>query len=698
MSIYPPTGTLEIKNATLKIPVVDLQYTSNTAKLEANSNVVTEFSRSKKLIKYPRVALTSGQSGLSGGYTQDGYTVQASSEWGGTHMTSNVFNGIKNYQNGTPPDYAWLSSGSPDTYTPSTGLATTVDQFQNENGSWVGLALPDKIKLSSVHLYNRRDGSNSVRGAKKGIVWGSDGGSTWYRIKDFGDNTNTDGALNVISVDSNVLYDHFRVQITEIHNSPQKDAVGIGELEFYGIPEYDPEAHGTDVTIKSYPNVPNTDWLEVYYDAKDLTSISGTVADLSGKSVTGSLNGDVSINTSNDVKSFSFDGSGDYIIGNLTNTGDFDFTVSLWLKKNTRDTVGMLWNLGGSGGSGNPEDSVGLEVGSNNRLDYFIFSGPECAISNFGVDYLNKWVHIVATRTGIDLKIYLDGVDQNLSITGSSPTHTLQLAANTEFTIGARGTGALGNNSLNGSIANFRIFNRALTSDEIYQLYAYQKEDFGHSTNNMTLKAGRLGIGTSEPRAALDVRGDIYRNGAPAFPIPVAAFYKLSASTSNTTHDENIQSGWVAFTGANTTTPGVIEAYTLSGGTTTQGTSSGVVVKLCKKGMYKLEAGFAINTQSGINSHIGIGIYPVSNSYIPGNTSRVHYTLGGAGSLAGYFYIPGATNNINQQFRMTEILRVSEGPGYAYVTMTPNSNNSTHFQFQNWASYPHGVMYVTYLG
>ena len=32
----------------------------------------------------------------------------------------------------------------------------------------------------------------------------------------------------------------------------------------------------------------------------------------------------------------------------------------------------------------------------------------------------------------------------------------------------------------------------------------------------MTLKAGRLGIGTSEPRAALDVRGDIY-GGCPVF-------------------------------------------------------------------------------------------------------------------------------------------------------------------------------------
>ena len=64
---------------------------------------------------------------------------------------------------------------------------------------------------------------------------------------------------------------------------------------------------------------------------------------------------------------------------------------------------------------------------------------------------------------------------------------------------------------MTGSVANFRLFNRALTTDEIYQLYAYQKEDFGHGDLSMTLKAGRLGIGTSEPRAALDVRGRIMR-------------------------------------------------------------------------------------------------------------------------------------------------------------------------------------------
>jgi hypothetical protein len=68
---------------------------------------------------------------------------------------------------------------------------------------------------------------------------------------------------------------------------------------------------------------------------------------------------------------------------------------------------------------------------------------------------------------------------------------------------------------MNGSIANFRLYNRALTSDDVWQLYSYQKGYFGHGDLSMTLKAGRLGIGTSEPRAMLDVRGRITREYNP---------------------------------------------------------------------------------------------------------------------------------------------------------------------------------------
>jgi len=80
------------------------------------------------------------------------------------------------------------------------------------------------------------------------------------------------------------------------------------------------------------------------------------------------------------------------------------------------------------------------------------------------------------------------------------------------------------------SIANLRLFDRALTGDEVWQLYAYQKEYFGHGNLDMALKSGRLGIGNPEPRAVLDVRGDIL-GGCPVY-FQARIDENFSASTS----------------------------------------------------------------------------------------------------------------------------------------------------------------------
>jgi hypothetical protein len=106
--------------------------------------------------------------------------------------------------------------------------------------------------------------------------------------------------------------------------------------------------------------------------------------------------------------------------------------------------------------------------------------------------------------------IYLNS--QKLSGSYTSGTQ-LSLPQNTSIILGDRPADA-GVDPLDGSIANFRLFNRALTGDEVWQLYAYQKEYFGHGNLDMTLKSGRLGIGTSEPRAVLDVNGTMHANGA----------------------------------------------------------------------------------------------------------------------------------------------------------------------------------------
>jgi hypothetical protein len=53
-----PTSNLHVVGHTRLEGDINMLHTSNTASIKLNSNVVTEFPRSKKLIKYPRVALT----------------------------------------------------------------------------------------------------------------------------------------------------------------------------------------------------------------------------------------------------------------------------------------------------------------------------------------------------------------------------------------------------------------------------------------------------------------------------------------------------------------------------------------------------------------------------------------------------------------------------------------------------------------
>ena len=71
VDVNGPSSNLHVVGNTRLEGDINMLHTSNNAAIKLNSNVVTEFPRSKKLIKYPRVALTSA--------SQDGYVVSASS-------------------------------------------------------------------------------------------------------------------------------------------------------------------------------------------------------------------------------------------------------------------------------------------------------------------------------------------------------------------------------------------------------------------------------------------------------------------------------------------------------------------------------------------------------------------------------------------------------------------------------------------
>ena len=489
---------------------VNMLHTSNTAALKINSNVVTEFPRSKKLIKYPRVALT--QNALN-----NGYAAAASSENNGVSngQAYRVFNGIAGGERGYHSTSTTYSSGS--TYN---GSASITDAYGIQHqGEWIKLQMPttEKMKLSGFS-FSPRVGYYH-RAPYKGVFLGSTDGTNWYPIHYF-DNVTVPELTTVSRTfenNTNDYYNHIALVAYEVGpNATYGTVLNFAEMELFGVPEYDPEADGTDVVVKSVPNVPNTDWLDIYIDGQDYSTMPSGAGSVLDKS-TNNRHGTPSNVTFNPTwKAFEIESASTSNITIPFNStgGDYVHTIALWFLMDT--TAGgnrCIFTIRGSESTGR---QIALIVNQDSTSVGFKydFYGGDVRYHDPSV-VANKWMHVALTYSGgnnsvTSKEIYLNGI--RLGVTAQNST-ALNLTGTENLLIG--GDLNSGNASFEGMVANFRMFNRVLPKDEIYQLYAYQKEYFGHGDLSMTLKAGRLGIGTSEPRAALDVRGDVMFSNVP---------------------------------------------------------------------------------------------------------------------------------------------------------------------------------------
>ena len=435
--------------------------------------------------------------------SQDGYVVTVSSEFNTTQWQSYYA-----FDNNTPDggNNNWASQSGK--YTNSGQTYSGGSSLGNYDGEYIQIELPVKINLSLVRIFPRTNATPNPQTPKDFVIIASNDGVTYDLLKSVTNQSDSGTWIN-IDIHTTKLYNRFALVISKVISD---SIVALAEIEYHGLPEYDPDAVGVDTKMTSYPNVPNTDWLEVYYDAKESSSYpgtGGTVLDLSGNQINGTLNGDVGFDS--EYKAFTFDGNGDYIKTTLTGFTGTTVTFSAWVFIDSIDTsrVNTIMGLGSWGSTGS---AAWIAVGSSGTLETGNKGITSCGGSVQATALTKRWLHITGIVSSGDFRFYQDGqLLKSLTTTGTINYGTdpvLYLATRANSSGDPEAT-----RYLDCKIANARLFNRAITSDEVWQLYSYQKEYFGHGDLSMTLKAGRLGIGTSEPEAALDVRGDVHISG-----------------------------------------------------------------------------------------------------------------------------------------------------------------------------------------
>ncbi len=196
--------------------------------------------------------------------------------------------------------------------------------------------------------------------------------------------------------------------------------------------------------------------ISLHYTAPDTEAIYGNIIITSNAGtdtvlVEGTAYQQAADNAGNAMK---FDGSNDYIKCGIVDLYNTSFSVDCWAKKEGNNYLMSL---------GEAVANHGIHIGFSSNKFRFGFSGDDLTTSTTYTD--TYWHHWVATYD-IDTKlmtVYCDGqfVESRTASTGYTYTSDATLYIGTYFT----------NNYFNGQIDELRIWNKALTQDEIRSQY-----------------------------------------------------------------------------------------------------------------------------------------------------------------------------------------------------------------------------------
>ena len=233
---------------------------------------------------------------------------------------------------------------------------------------------------------------------------------------------------------------------------------------------------GQDVRLRAHANAPNTDFLEVHFDANIVGSYPGsgtTLTDLSGEAHHATLNNGVGFDST--YGALTFNGSNQNVNTQaLGISGDFVHTASLWVKPAVNQSALSATNWVAFFYIGEEPNTAATQAIAisyrKDELRYWFGANDVDVTTDFKA---NEWVHLAFVYRGgggtaVNKDVYVNGVKQRyLRTDGSSYGNALNVQSTAFLRLGAAwGTNAAPYQDFNGSIANFRLFKRPLIEAE----------------------------------------------------------------------------------------------------------------------------------------------------------------------------------------------------------------------------------------
>lgn len=233
--------------------------------------------------------------------------------------------------------------------------------------------------------------------------------------------------------------------------------------------------------IDSFVAVVQKDYLKAYLLA--YYPFDGSADDVGPNKVPATLDGNMKFDADdrhgNANSAADFDGSSAVIIpdNDALNFGTKDFTVSCWLKTSQTSKM-MVWQESGANGGGDHQTWLRVNDNSTNRVVRFdTEDNTGGSILNYGNGEGsglgdNQWHQVVCVREGATARLYIDG-EKKGELTKST---VKDVSSSQDFKIGTQ-EGPIGSyhTYFSGSLDDFKVFNKALTDQDIAYLYEEEK-------------------------------------------------------------------------------------------------------------------------------------------------------------------------------------------------------------------------------